>query len=425
MNKPAIEGEIVEASAISEYRATEAGLAQLREQYGTVPDVTTKDGMLAAREARRDCVSLRTAIESKRQELKAPLLKQGRLLDDEAKRITAEIAKVESPIDEAIKAEEAKVEKRREEARQKREAEQAASRAIIDEIRDLPLQYLVADPEDLRKAMDTLADRNLDDEGALLPDDLDEARRARDTSLERLENMLEARVEADRIQAEQQAEAQRLAEERKQAERERAEQAQRDAADRKRRDEIDGRMRALAHIGLGLTGSRDIRSARDTLLTAEIDEATFGDRLAEAEAAYDEAKVRLEKQLDAALTQERIAAEQAERQRQLDAEEARQAQVRADAERERQESAEKAESERLAREQAAAAEREQARLAAEQAAIDKATLVEAGRMALALLREVGHAEHVTTRMLAAAIDRAENPAKAAPRKRKANQEPQA
>jgi hypothetical protein len=117
---------------IAEYTATEAGLATLRQQFaGRVFDVATTKGMDEAKAARRELVSLRTTLESKRQELKAPILERGRTLDAEAKRITAAIAEMEEPIDQQIKRRELELEAAR---KAKQEAEEARIRAEQEQL---------------------------------------------------------------------------------------------------------------------------------------------------------------------------------------------------------------------------------------------------------------------------------------------------
>lgn len=105
-------------SALAEYNATAAALADLRQRFaGVVWDVTTTKGNNEARAARLELVKLRTSLEAKRKELKAPALERSRLIDAEAARITGEIVALERPIDEQIKADE-----------QRREAEKEARR---------------------------------------------------------------------------------------------------------------------------------------------------------------------------------------------------------------------------------------------------------------------------------------------------------
>ena len=92
---------------VAEYSQTAAALAEMREQLaGHTFDCTTTAGDQEARQSRLTLVRLRTSLEAKRKELKAPLLERTRLIDDEAKRITGELLELEQPIDALIKAEE-------------------------------------------------------------------------------------------------------------------------------------------------------------------------------------------------------------------------------------------------------------------------------------------------------------------------------
>lgn len=99
--------EIVNGLAVVEYKKTEAELAALRHRFaGVVFDMTSTKGDKEARSARLELVSLRTALEKRRKEFKAPALELGRKIDAEAARVTGEIAAVEEPIDQQIKADE-------------------------------------------------------------------------------------------------------------------------------------------------------------------------------------------------------------------------------------------------------------------------------------------------------------------------------
>ena len=94
LDRPAIE------TSIAEYSPTAAGLADLAHRFKNVVfDVSTTKGDKEARAARLELVRLRTGLEAKRKELKAPALERSRLIDAEAKRITDAILLLEEPID--------------------------------------------------------------------------------------------------------------------------------------------------------------------------------------------------------------------------------------------------------------------------------------------------------------------------------------
>ena len=99
--------QIIDGTPLVKYSATEAGLAALKaELAGKTYDLKTTKGDAAARADRLRCVTLRTTLERRRKDFKAPALAYGKLIDTEAARITAEIEALEAPIDAQIKADE-------------------------------------------------------------------------------------------------------------------------------------------------------------------------------------------------------------------------------------------------------------------------------------------------------------------------------
>ena len=132
--------EVATLSQIEEYNATAAAIAMMKEKYsGLTFDATTKEGMEVARVSRRELVTCRTSLEAKRKVLKAPALERAKLIDTEAKRLTAEIEALEAPIDAAIKAEEARIEKIKAEAAAKEKERTDAILKRILVIQSMPL----------------------------------------------------------------------------------------------------------------------------------------------------------------------------------------------------------------------------------------------------------------------------------------------
>jgi len=325
-------------TAITEYSPIEAGLADLRQRYaGVAWDLRTVAGNDAARKARKELVSLRTTLEDRRKEIKAPLLAQTKLIDAEAKRITDELLAIERPIDEQIKADEA----RRESERQaKIEAERrrvAAIRAEIDAI-----SARAASAVRLRKS--TLAAGVLDEllavalDGEALGEYAGEAQK-----------VLADAIEAVRAHVaglkEQEAEAARIAAERAELERQKAEAAERERVERERLAEQE-------------RVARVTREAEEARLAAE--RAAIERERQEQERAAREQQERLD--AEAKAERDRIAAAEAEVSRQ-----------RADVERREREQRE--------REEAAEAERRTI-----EAAKARATEIAAERQARAKLR---------------------------------------
>lgn len=256
------------ATAIAEYSETARALADLRQRHqGVVYDVTVSKEMKAAKESRAELRGLRTSLEKTRKEIKSPALERCRLIDAEAKRITAELVSLEEPIDVQIRAEESRVEAERlaklEEERRRVEALQQKIQAI----RDVPAS-LVGKPSviiagQLEKLRGTVLDEQEMGEYAIAADDALMAAIARTAELldaqqaseaeqkrikaereeleriradnERLQREADERAAADRAEADRKAQAERdrvAAEERTQREAEQAERERLEAIER-------------------------------------------------------------------------------------------------------------------------------------------------------------------------------------------------
>ena len=404
--------------AMQEINAIEAGLNELERQYaGVVYDVTTKEGMDAARAARQAIRDPRYKVEKVRAETSSELTRIRTVVNAEAKRITERIEKIEEPIHQQIKAEEDRIEAERAERRRIEAERVAALRASIDAIKGIPLSMIGAGEAEIREAIDELNGRDLSAEfdDVWLPD----AIAAKNAALPALDTLLSERIAAAERQAALEAEAAlraaeaaeaaekakaaaeeaareraareeadraaaALREQEEQARRE-AEEAQRAAeqAERDRQARIttaidDIRRKAFAPA----KSSADIRALQEALagagpLTADV----FGERVQEAEAARAEALDTLAERLRMAIDQE--------------AEAARLQEAAAQAQREAEE---RAETER--QEQAARAEREaQARAQAEVEAIAAATLRSAAEEALELLQDIAAGDPLSDRLL--------------------------
>ena len=125
--------EISGTTVLVTYSKTESALAALRTKHaGVVFDLTTAKGDKDARSARLELVTLRTGLEKKRKEFKAPALALGKKIDSEAERITAEIVVLETFIDLQIKADE------------KRRADEKAEKERIEALRVQGLRDKIA-----------------------------------------------------------------------------------------------------------------------------------------------------------------------------------------------------------------------------------------------------------------------------------------
>lgn len=248
-------------TAIAEYNATAAALADLRQRYaGVIYDVTKPAEMEAARKARRELVTLRSALERKRVEIKAPALERARLIDAEAKRITGELLAIENPIDEQIRAEEQRKEREKAEREQRERERVAAIRAKIEQIRGAVLAAVSATAAQIAESVAALQAQEISAE--TFAELTEEATRVRTATLTKLGEMYDARaaqeVEAERLKAErdqlerdQAAERERVAARR----REEAAEAARREAERRRVDAIRARLDFIKGYPVSMIGN--------------------------------------------------------------------------------------------------------------------------------------------------------------------------
>lgn len=365
-----LQGEAKEdlPALVPEYSPTERGLAELRSRLqGVVFDVRSGEGEEAARRARKECVSLRTHLETMRKGIKGPALERCRLIDAEAKRIEAEIKAVEQPIDAQIKV----VEREREErAAAKRREEQARIDAIqkrIGEIRAMPAKAAGASVADVDELLDGLNALPLDESFAEF---LPAAQEAKAEALDRMVALREVAVSRERMEAER---AQREAEQRAEAERQRAEnerlraEAEAARAAENRRAQIAHQIGAIAASALqaqtgvdGLTGGSVacIEHVMARLASIAINADTFDGLVEQAENARRQALAGLQSMLAGARQME---VEREELRRHREAEEARRAEEDARIEAEARAQREQAQAQAREQEEARAAQQERAK----------------------------------------------------------------
>ncbi len=287
-------------TSITEYTTTEAALAELRTKYaGVVFDLTTTKGDREARGARKELVSLRTALEAKRKELKAPALAYAEKIDSEAKRIKAAIVEVEVPIDSQIEADE----KRRETERAERERlELARVQGIQDKI--AAIRAMQAALSFKSTSADCDAAWNVLDDRAITEEEFAEFTQQAATA--RAETLGALQAAYDIAYAREQ-EAARMAAEREQLEKEKAEHA-------------EAARLAAAERAKADAAAKAVRDAEDATLRAQraAHEADMQAQRAEiAKQQAENARVAREQQETAdKVRREAEAAERAERQRQ-------------------------------------------------------------------------------------------------------------
>lgn len=221
---------------VTEYSTTNAALAMLREKYAAVPDANTKEGYDFIKDGIKELTTLRTSLEAARKREKAPYLQAGQIIDAEAKRITEELVKLESP----MKAAKKEVDDRLERERQERIARLQSK---VDAIKGMPAQVRGKSSEEISAMLDRVGEIDASHDFYDLTKEAVEARQA---ALDELTQML-----TDRLAFEQ-AERQRIELEAQQAEMKRQMEAQQAEMRRqqeemqRQRDEMERQQQELA-----------------------------------------------------------------------------------------------------------------------------------------------------------------------------------
>ena len=268
------EAEVIEntGTEIKEFSDTEAGLAELKERYCTIPDCTTKEGYEEARKGVSVLTSTRTSLDKMRLGLNAGDQARIKARNKEAARILELILEIETPLrsaknaiddeEERIKAEEAAKEEKRVldiETEVKRIHELSNCPRTMEAITRALSEAEKIDPNDgffeefmpaakIAKDTATVALQELRDEAQLLVDEANRVAEEAEKQAEeqkRLDAEREA-IEVDKKAAQDKLDAQQVEMDKKQkamddqqAEIDRQEKAKKDAAAKEEQDLID------------------------------------------------------------------------------------------------------------------------------------------------------------------------------------------
>lgn len=291
--RPEVATEVVEAaapaSAIAEYNVTAVALAELRQRLaGKTYDLRTTAGDKEARGDRLELTRLLSALETKRTELKAPVLDRGRLLDAEAKRISAELEALRQPIDAAIKADE----QRREQERQARAAAEAqrvaAIRARITALSQTPMRVAGKSAEVIAAMLTVLSRLEID---ATFAEFTQEAVELRAEVLTQIGEMHAATLLQEQEAARVKAESERLA----------------------RVDHFGRKVHELRSLSIGMASKsvEAIQDGIDQLERMEVNESALGEFADQAKDVLAAVLGELKVMRADAVERESIAAEQA------------------------------------------------------------------------------------------------------------------
>lgn len=328
-------------TAIAEYSATEAALADLEQRYkGVVFDVATRDGMASAIKGRAELRGYRVTLEKTRVEIKAPALERARLIDTEAKRIKDAITALEDPIDETIKAEETRKERERAERESAEAARLQRITDAINDVRSYPALFVGKASADIAAAIPDIAERVFDAQEFQASFDAEKAKAI--AALEQLRDGARAReeaaaAEAARIKAEREELARLRAEQAERARQEELARQERAAAERKLMEaamqrRIEEEKAARAVIDAERQEHQAKMAAERKAAQAERDEADR--KAAEARAKLETALAAEREQVEREqkrIREDRVAKEAEEQAlREAEAERVRQAQAEAD-----------------------------------------------------------------------------------------------
>ena len=259
-------------TAVAAFSIADEKIAEWREEFMplSIRDINDTKTLAVVHDARMTIKNTRVAVEKKRKELKADALEYGRIVDGEARRITALLL----PIEEHLASQEDRVTAERERIRlEKVEAARAATQARVDALAAVGCVISFTDAE-------------------ILTADSFQAKLSEATEAHRVEQERIAAVEAERLRlqaeedARRKAEAEKLAAERAELDRIRAAQdaeAAKLAAERQRlADEEAARVRASEVEKAKADAAERARIETEQRLKREADEAKAR---AEAEAA--------------------------------------------------------------------------------------------------------------------------------------------
>lgn len=250
---------------LANYDRVAAGIGNLAQLYkGIVYEVTTTEGLTAAKAARAAIREPRYEVEKIRKSAKAPLLALGRRVDAEAHRITSQLLELEEPIQAQIAAEEA----RRERVRQEKiAAEQRRVQEIQGRIAEITDRVAMAAAGLGSLAIADHINHVLGVEctESVFQEFLSQAQQAKAATLERL-YVLEGAARS------RENEAARLEREREELERQRREHEERDRLERERiaaeRRELEERRAAQAAEEQRLAQQREELERKEATLSA-------------------------------------------------------------------------------------------------------------------------------------------------------------
>lgn len=141
---------------VTDYDQFREKISEVQEACNFLPDVSNEDGYAKSKRVALDVQKIITAVENKRVELKSASLAYGKMVDNDAKQIKAELVQLQLPHKEAYKD--------LDDANKKREAERKNKLEIrVQEMRDLPRLMEDSDSDGIKMALEDLNSIKCDD----------------------------------------------------------------------------------------------------------------------------------------------------------------------------------------------------------------------------------------------------------------------
>lgn len=266
-------------------------LKNLKETYGSeVPDASTKEGYNRSKQISGEMTKLRTSLEAKRKEIKAPAIAFGKLIDSQAKELTEQIKAIEEPHKLAYREVDAKKKRLKEEAEQR----------LLD-IKNMPDTCFDKTPSEIESMIDELACVSIDFD--TFRHKLEEAENWIPSILQQLSGEHAKAVERE-------VEQQRIESERIELEKLRREAAEREERERLEREEQE-RIKREKEIAEQARIEAEQKAEREKQLAAERAERLEREKQEAIERAEIEAKQAAER-----AEQEKLQAIEQEKERQ-------------------------------------------------------------------------------------------------------------
>lgn len=218
-----VEAEIVEDSQIVlseiKYPVSTTDLNALLEQYKDIPDIDPDaDEDLVGKQyqfvlsGHKAFVKARTGIEKTRKRLKQPALDYGKKVDEIAKEFQAMINKNEDKLQVQRKKVEDNEARKQREAEEKEEARIDAIKTKIHNVKNLPLQHFNSSTDDITKALESLTVISEEE----YEEFFDEAVQNQNYVISQLQTARDNKIlveNAEKIQADKDAESKRIQDE--------------------------------------------------------------------------------------------------------------------------------------------------------------------------------------------------------------------